>query len=486
MNTNRILSSCGAVFIFLMLMIPALPAQPSSQIQLLIENSLAKNAFWSVQVRDSSGEIIEDLNSDNLVRPASVFKLISSGAFLDNLGPDYTFETSLYGRGYQEGERWRGDLIIVGTGDPSINGEFYNDDPFFLFEKWYRILESQGIRQIDGNLIAVNGYFDDIPYPQGWEWDDLSYYYAPEISALSFNFNVVDLEVTADGEVGSVPGIQWFPFNTPYVNFVNEQLITPATSRYDESYRRVLGTNTIILRSTLPQGYYETEPLSVSNPSMYFIDTFSRYLERGNIHVLGQLLVEQDYRNGMEEELTLLDTHVSEPLYKMVEWLNRESDNFYTEMLLKTMAAESYGVQGSTELGLAILKRYMNKMGFDTLNVNLRDGSGMASATLVQAGDLNRFLVNIGKEEYFDFFYNSLSTGGKNGTLSYRFRNSSVRGKFYGKSGYVSGVRSLAGYLDTQSGRRLAVSIFTNNYTARTAHVDLVHESILEYLYEEY
>lgn len=150
------------------------------------------------------------------------------------------------------------------------------------------------------------------------------------------------------------------------------------------------------------------------------------------------------------------------------------------------MAAESYGVQGSTELGLELLKEYMDKMGFDTLNVNLRDGSGMASATLVQAGDLNRFLVNIGKEEYFDFFYNSLSTGGKNGTLSYRFQNSSVRGKFYGKTGYVSGVRSLAGYLDTQSGGRLAVSIFTNNYTARTAHVDLVHESILEYLHEEY
>ncbi|MEX0905308.1 MAG: D-alanyl-D-alanine carboxypeptidase/D-alanyl-D-alanine-endopeptidase [Balneolaceae bacterium] len=486
MMKNRIFSACGGVLIFLMLMVPALTAQTSSQIQLLIENSLAKNAFWSVQVRNSSGEIIEDLNSGNLVRPASVFKLISSGAFLDKLGPGYTFETSLYGRGYQEGERWRGDLIIVGTGDPSINGEFYNNDPLFLFEKWYRVLESHGIRQIDGNLVAVNGYFDDIPYPQGWEWDDLSYYYAPEISALSFNFNVVDLEVTAEGEVGSVPGIQWFPFNTPYVNFVNEQLITPSTSRYDESYRRVLGTNTIVLRSTLPQGYYETEPLSVANPAMYFIDTFSRYLERGNIPVLGQLLVEQDYRNGREEDLTLLDRHVSEPLYKMVEWLNRESDNFYTEMLLKAMAAESYGVQGSTELGLEILKGYMDKMGFDTLNVNLRDGSGMAPATLIQAGDLNQFLVNIGQEEYFDYYYNSLSTGGINGTLSYRFRNSIVREKFYGKTGFVSGVRSLAGFLDTQSGQRLAVSIFTNNYTARTAHVDLIHESILEHLYESY
>lgn len=468
---------------------PNVTAQPRSSqaIQQIIENSLARNAFWSVQVRDQSGNILEDLNSDRLVRPASVFKLISSGSFLDKLGPDYTFETPLYGRGRQEGNRWKGDLIIAGSGDPSINGEFYNDDPLFLFETWLQVLQSHGIEQIDGNLIALNGYFDDIPYPQGWEWDDLSYYYAPEISALSWNFNVVDLEVVADGPVGSTPEIQWFPFNTPYVNFINEQQITPVAATYDESYRRLLGSDTIILRSTLPQGYYETEPLSVPEPARYFIDTFARYLEKGNIQIQGQLIVENDWTlPGDAEDFTVLHTHISEPLHKMVRWMNRESDNFYTEMLLKTTAAESYEIQGTTDLGLDVLKGYMNKMGFDTLSVNLRDGSGMASATLVKAGDLNQYLINISDEDYFDSFYNSLSVGGVNGTLSYRFRNSNLTGKFLGKTGYVTGVRSLAGYLDTRSGQRLAVSIFTNNYTTRTSHVDRAHERILEYLFEEY
>lgn len=486
MNINRVITACLGFLLFFLPPSGGLMAQTPSEIQLLIENSLAKNAFWSVQVRGESGELLEEINSQKMVRPASVFKLISSGAFLDKLGPDYMYETTLYGRGHQEGSRWVGDLIVVGRGDPTINGEFYDNDPLFLFETWYQVLDSLGISEVDGNLIGVNGYFDDVPYPRGWEWDDLSYYYAPEISALSFNFNVVDLEVVADGQVGSVPKIQWFPFNTPYVNFVNEQLIAPSTTRFDESYRRELGSNTIYLRSTLPQGYYETEPLSVAEPAQYFMDTFARYLEMGNIRVQGQILVEREMFNGNEENLTLLHAHISEPLYKMVEWMNRESDNFYTEMLLKTMAAESFQIPGSTETGLDILKNYMYKMGFDTTLVNLRDGSGMAPATLIKADDLNQYLVNIRNEDYFTTFFNSLSTGGKNGTLSHRFRNSMVRDRFYGKTGFVSGVRGLAGYLHTRSGQQLVVSIFTNNYTARTAHVDRIHESILEYLFEEY
>lgn len=461
-------------------------AQLSETIASRIDNSLANHAFWSLEVRDSTGTVVESLNTEKLVRPASVFKLISSGAFLKKLGSDYRFKTTLYGRGFVEGDHWKGDLMVVGRGDPTINGEFYNGDPLFLFEEWYQLLDSLGVRQIDGNLIAQTGFFDDVPYPKGWEWDDLSYYYAPEISALSFNSNVVDLEVDANGSLGSVPRIQWFPFNTPYVEFINEQVITPSSSRYNESYRRELGSNRIYLRSTLPQGYYETEPLSVPDPALYFIDTFRRYIEQGNIQLSGQMMIDKSYRSRIDESFTELHTHTSEPLHKIVEWLNRESDNFYTEMLLKTMGAEHYQVQGSTRLGLVQLREFMHEMDFDTLSTTLRDGSGMAPATLVKSGDMNRYLYNLRDADFYEPFFKSLSVGGINGTLSYRFRNSKIRENFYGKTGYVAGVRSLSGYLDTATGHRLTVSIFTNNYTASTSHVDLIHQSILEYLYDEY
>ncbi|MCG2589449.1 D-alanyl-D-alanine carboxypeptidase/D-alanyl-D-alanine endopeptidase [Rhodohalobacter sulfatireducens] len=461
-------------------------AQISEPILNLIENNRAENALWVVQVRDSSGSVLESYNADKIIRPASNLKLISSGAYLEFLGADYKFRTRLYGEGEQAGDTWSGDMVVQGSGDPSISGEFYQDNPLFLFEKWADLLIDKGIQKIDGNLIGHTGLFDDIPYPEGWEWSDLSFYYAPEISALSFNGNVVNLEVVADGPVGSAPEIQWFPFNTPYVEFINEQQITPRGSKYDESYRRVLGTNTIILRSTLPQGYYETEPLSILEPAYYFMDTFKRYLVERGVEVTGQIFIDHNYEFYSENGLQLLDEHQSEPLHELIQWMNRESDNFYTEMFLKKAVTEVYGVQGSTDLGLEMMKSYMQEMAFDTSQVSLKDASGMAPATLLKASDLNRYLLKVQEKEYFPYLYESLSVGGRNGTLSYRFNNSPVWGNFNGKTGFVTGVRSLSGYLETESGQRLIVSIFTNNYTAKTSHVDLIHQRILEYLHSAY
>jgi len=460
-------------------------SQQIDHVRDIIDRSHASSSFWSVMVRDSNGDVIYDYNSDKLIRPASNLKLVSSAAFLEKLGYDYTFETTLYGTGEQVGNRWAGDLYIRGSGDPSINGKAY-DDPLFLFEQWFSLLDSMGVEIVDGNIIGHDGYFDDVPYPRGWEWDDLSYFYAPEISALSFNLNVVDLEVLANGRPGSTPTITWFPFDTPYVQFVNEQRITPRGTRFDESYRRELGTNRIYLRSTLPEGYYETEPLSVHNPSRFFIDTFKRYLERQGIGVRGQLLITRDQVNWSAPGFVELDSHQSHPLHTMITRLNRESDNFYAEMLLKNLASVEYGVPGSTELGLKVVKEFMKSSGFDTTAVMLRDASGMAPATLLRTSELNQFLYDIQSKPYFEYYLNSLSVGSVNGTLRYRFHNNSVSDNFLGKTGFLSGVRSLSGYLDTRNGERLIVTIATNNYTVRTTVVDLIHERILNYFYTNY
>lgn len=331
-------------------------AQLSGEIKSIIDSSRASNAFWAVQIRDSQGNIVEELNGDKLIRPASNLKLLTSGALLARLGPDFYFETTLYGRGEQVESVWIGDLVIEGVGDPSIDGRFYNDNPFYVFEKWANTLITNGISRIDGDIFGFDGLFDDVPYPRGWEWDDLSYYYAPEISALSFNSNVVNLEVTADGPVGSSPEIVWSPFNTPYVEFINEQIITPTGTRYEESYRRILGSNTIVLRSTLPQGYYETEPLTVTNPSFFFLDTFVRYLEIRGIEIMGSIFVESDYYQWSNENLVPIDIHRSEPLYRLIERLNQESDNFYTEMLIKKMGHLEYNVQGDNRVGITGIK----------------------------------------------------------------------------------------------------------------------------------
>lgn len=467
--------------------IDSVKGQVSEPLQAIIENGAASDAFWSVMVTDSTGAALEQYNADKQIRPASTFKLITTAALFQYLGGDYTFTTRLYGTGQQDGDTWEGDLLIRGSGDPSINGEFYEGNPLFLFEHWAEVLKSMGITRIDGNLIGNESFFDDIPYPQGWDWDDLSYYYGVEVNALSFNNNVVDLEVLANGDIGQKPEIQWFPFNTPYVNFVNEQVITPPQTSYDESYRRMLGRNTIILRSNLPQGYYETEPLSVTQPSLYFIDTFRRFLQMEGIRVNGQLITDRQNRNWEDENnYHVLHEHESYPLRRLIEWTNKESDNFYTEMLLKTLSAETYDTEGSTELGLEIVKQFMHTADMDTAKTTLRDGSGLASATLVRTSDLNRLLQKVQTFDWYEDFYKSLSVAGVDGTLESRFRGSQIRNRFNGKTGFVSGVRTLTGYLHTESGRRLIVTLATNNYSVKTSTVDNLHEQILEFLYSRY
>lgn len=461
-------------------------AQVSSEILNLIENSQSANALWSVQVRDAEGNIIENLNGEQLVRPASNFKLISSAAYLDYFGADFRFETRLMGRGSQSGNIWNGDIIIEGSGDPTISGRFYDKNAFFVFEKWVDSLLEKGVTSVNGNIVGFDGVFDSTPYPNGWEWDDLSYYYAPEIRALSFNDNVVDLEVIADGPVGSTPEIQWSPMGTDYVKFVNEQVITPQGTTFDEMYRRELGTNIILLRSSLPQGYYETESLTVTDPALYLLDTFKKYLESRGISVSGQLYTDSNFFDWNTDSYTLMYSHQSVELRKIIKELNRESNNFYAEMLLKKLAADKYNVQGSTELGLQVLKKYMHSMEFDTTQVELRDASGMAPATLVKASDLNNYLVLIRNKEYFPVFFDSLAESGLNGTLQYRFNNSPLKGSFNGKTGFVSGVRTISGYLKTEQGTELVVSVFTNNYTAETSSVDFTQQKILEFLYQRY
>lgn len=458
----------------------------SPEIVQSIENSRASSAFWSVIARDTTGKIVEGYNFDKTVRPASNLKLLTSAAILDELGADYTYSTKMYGLGYQTGDTWEGDIIIRGVGDPSISGEFYNDDRSYVFDKFFSALYDRGIREINGNLIGNDAFFDQQPYPEGWSWEDLSFYYGVEISALSFNNNAVDLTVYADEGIGEKPRIEWYPFDTDYVDFVNEQVITPPSSEYDEFYRRLLGTNTIQLQSTLPKNYVEKESLSIKNAPMFFVDTFKKYLEDGNISLSGRVIVDSQPQDWDDEKYEVLAEHKSVPLKRLLEEINKNSDNFYSEMLLKTMAAEHFDVPGSTELGISLVEDFAASKKMDTTRLEMDDGSGMAPSTLITVEDLSQLLVEMRSHPEFDYYKNSLSLSGIDGSLKYRFNKPGMKGKVLGKTGYVSGVRTLSGYLEASSGQILSFSVVTNNYTNKTSYIDYVQEKIIQTMYEKH
>lgn len=488
LNKNTICAGC-AVMVLLSAQSVGVRAQNiifSPDIIQTIENSRAHDAFWSVIVRDSTGKIVEGYNFDKIVRPASNLKLLTTAMVLSELGPDFRYSTKMYGIGLQSDNLWQGDIIIRGSGDPSISGTFYNDDRFHVFEEFYQALDSLGIRKVQGSLVGNDSYFDQRAYPKGWSWDDLSFYYGVEINALSFNENAVDLRVYANGGIGEKPSIEWFPFDTEYVEFINKQIITPAYSEYDESYHRLMGTNTILLKSTLPQNYIEKESLSIMDAPRFFIDTLEKYLSQGKITFEMPMTVESHERNWEGRRYKLLADHRSRPLKLLLREVNKESNNFYAEMLLKTAAAEHYNTEGSTDLGLSLVETFAMKMGMDIKDLEMSDGSGLAASTLITIEDLTRMLVNMRSSIHFGVYKKSLSIAGRDGTLEHRFRNSPIEGKLYGKTGYISGVRALSGYLEAASGQPLTLSVITNNYTESTSYIDRIQEEIIQHIYYKY
>lgn len=477
--------SCGIILFFFACQPIYAQHSITGKIDQIIKSSVANDAFWSVSVRDTTGNVLIGINNHRLMSPSSNLMLLTSSAILHALGPDYTFKTRIYGDGVQKDSVWNGDIYIVGSGDPSIGGDIYNGDKLHVFDDFYAKLDTLGIAAVNGYLIGNNSYFDNKEYPYGWNWNDLTYSFAPEIDALSFNNNCVDLTVNARGRVGDTPSIKWFPFNTDYVHFINEQSIIPSNIPENSSYRRILGTNTILLKSSLSQNSVKEESLTITNPPLYFIDSFKKYLQMNGFVWDGNMVI--DHREHNWQDTTMfrqLAVHESVPVKDLLEQINKDDNNFYVEMMLKAAAAKEYNVQGSTELGIQMVEEYAADMGIDTTKVLMSDGSGLSDQDLINTDAISKLLFSMRKQPLFPTYKNSLSTASLDGTLENRFWNTPLKAKINGNFGFRSGIAAFSGYLTTSNNHLLMFSIIANHVKNHKTAVIKIEDKILELLYQ--
>lgn len=517
-----------ALLCFVLAPIYLVPVRLQAQsVEDIIMQHESKGVHWSISVIDEQGQSLESWNDQKWIVPASNMKLVTSAAVLEKLGTEFRYQTPIYGRGYLEDSVWVGDLMIVGKGDPSISGFLYEENRYHVFEELLHVLKNAGITGWTGQWIGRLGYFDAEVYPKGWDWDDLNFYYGVEISELSFNNNAVDLEVVAEGEIGAKPQISWFPDQTDYVRFINEQRIAPAHTKYDEYYRRSWQTNELYLASSLPVGYKETEALAIYDAPAFFMDSFVDYLWANGLEDTQQdtspYRIERWWPDVLKpetnESLTGLASEqlgsalwtgyppnwyatnsasdalvgweylgaVESPeLGSLVSWLNKESDNFYAEMLLKTLSAETHGGPGSTSDGVQKTREILGSMGLDTTYVIMRDGSGLAGGNFLTTSFLTDLLFSMHHSSNSETYRASLPVMGEDGTLHYRMKSSPLRGRVQAKTGFVGGARSLSGYLTTELGNTLIFSMSANNFVSKVSAIDAVHEKILTYLYYNY
>ncbi len=462
-----------------------------ARIHELLNDEQYKNANWGVKVIDlATKDVIFARHTNKSMMPASNAKLYTTAAALDLLGPDFRYETILYTDGAVEDGVLNGNLIIRGSGDPTIGDRYAEEDPTLIFRNWATALKDLGIRQITGDIIGDDDLFDDLSLGYGWSWDDEPYYYSAEISALTFYDN--SIRFILEGQQEGMPAkLRWDPFNTDYVDVVNRTVTVHPDSSDDIDYSRPRNFNTIEAISEIYPAEIDTSYITVSNPTKYFTHVLREVLVQEGIVVIGRPVDVDDLSIKPEKRmLEQLLIHRSPPLSEMIVILNKESQNLYAELLIRTLGihAPVPGLEpddSSAERGVMSARETYGRALVDTSRIKLLDGSGLSRMNLVTAdmtANLLTYMWDHPNRAVQQAYYDSLPIGGVDGTLEDRFRRSPTYRNVRAKTGTLTGASSLSGYVSSAAGTPLLFVIMCNNYTVKTSAVRRTQNALVTLL----
>jgi D-alanyl-D-alanine carboxypeptidase/D-alanyl-D-alanine-endopeptidase (penicillin-binding protein 4) len=451
-------------------------------------------ADWGIYARDlSTGKTLVDYNGNKLFVPASNTKLYTTSAALRLLGPDFRFRTVVLATGPVEDSILVGDLIVIGGGDPTWSARFYEDDPTYVFRGWADSLKAMGIRSIARDIVGIDAIFDDFPLGSGWNWDYEPYYYAAQVAGLSFNENTLDFTIEP-GAIGEAPTILPSP-GTSYVQIENnlvtldtlalldslgildsldlrdslaysDSLILPDTLEvpdFDWEFDRPRGTNRVIFEGIYPATDTVESGASVEDPIAYTATVLKETLVSQAIHVGGGIQSRTLYEDHQRTDLPEGDTlfiYESPPLKDIIYYLNKDSQNFMAEILLRTMGT-LMGNGGSGWKGRRVARFAWAEMAVDTNTTYLTDGSGLSRYNKLTP----RNTVNLLEAMRDDTsFVRSLPIGGIDGTLERLMAGTAAEGRVLAKTGTLRHVRALSGYVINHKGHWIAFSIMVNDF----------------------
>ena len=415
----------------------------------------------------ADGRVLYEKNADLVFMPASNMKLIVSSAALDLLGPDYIIPTTLFTRGEISDGALKGDVILVGQGDPTLK----DTD----LEEMAAKLKSMGIKTINGDIVADDAYFDSVRLGSGWSWEYESDYYSAQISAINLNQNVVGVYVRPGKKVDDPAQIELLP-KTKYMEVKNECKTSDAGSSNSIYMSRIRGTNTIRVAGNVSLDHKPEGPedgVTVDDPALFACTVFKEILRREGIKVKGKVL-----HGAQPADAKSVMVHNSPPMSEMIRLLNKPSDNLMAECLLKQLGAKLKG-GGRAGLGADAEMDYLKKIGADLTAINISDGSGLSRYNLVSPKDLLAILKYMHGHKDSKVFVDSLPIAGVDGTLRKRMKGTAAEGNLRAKTGYIGAVRALSGYVTAKSGEPLVFSILMNNHLCKSSEADAAIDAIV-------
>lgn len=424
---------------FTVLLIPHLSwAGPFSSLNSLIKKHENKKTEVSVAVYslDENKEVYS-YKGDRALNPASNVKVLTAAVVLDKLGPTYRYPTEIYAGASPNSKGEIPSLSVVGYGDPSL-----------VIERLWRIakdLSLQGIKTIKGDLIIDQSYFETSFLHEGFGNEGRAY--AAPVSAIALNFNSFSTLVSSQS------GKLHCQVDPPVDYFLIKECKTTGKGL---SVKRDLdsGKEKVFVRGSYSSSKAKTIYRSVSNPSLYFASALKYLLQQNGIKHQGRIIE----GNAVKGHLLLKD--MSKPLSEIVADLNKYSNNFVAEMLVKTLGARFVSQPGTTEKGVTVLKDYLSFLGAPESSYELENASGLSRKNKLSSSLLTRILAQAYQDpriapEYFA----SLAIAGTDGTVRRRLKSLSLKEKLRVKTGTLNNVSSLSGLIRSKSGKSFVFSV---------------------------
>ena len=416
----------------------------------MMADPVLKNATWGFVVYDpKTKKVISSYNENTPLVPASTTKLLTTETALNMLGENYRWMTQLeYSGTIDENGVLNGNLYLIGSGDPSLGtnkagAASYRD----IISDFVGGVSREGIKKVNGDIIIQTALFKGniSVLPENVVWLENNNYYLPAGSTRDINPANEKLIV----KKGGFSTEKKFFYVSPY----NHQMV------YADKYE---GNG--VLTTKLPDA------------PAYLANSFRTTLVKSGIPVTGK--VTPKMTDAAPENRKMLSAYKSPTLNDIIYYTNQHSDNSLAEALLRTVGYQKMGDQTS-ESGRIVVTNHLKEAGFDMVGLNYIDGSGLSRSNNVTPISQVKFLTSLMDQKYYRSYLTSLPIGGQSGTLKRMF-NAGGNGQVFAKTGTLNKVKTLAGYLKTNSGKTLVFSLMVNNYSGSVDMVKKRMEKILE------
>ena len=434
--------------------------------------------IWGVVVKSlPHGDTLYAANARKLLLPSSNMKILTLAAAADRLGWDYAYETQVRAVGPISAGVLDGDLIVVGSGDPSIDN--WDGIASRLFEGWADGLKAAGIHAVTGRIIGDDNAFDDETLGAGWAWDDLDRSYATGAGALQFNENTAQATIGPGAAVGDDATIAITPPGAALIvrNFVKTGARGTSATLASE---RLPGSTTLDIHGSIPIG---ARPIvrneSVTNPTLYFVNELRAALVADGIEVRGPAVdIDDIARPPASAQGATIVSYRSPPLATLATTMMKLSQNLYAETLLKTIG-RSAGTATAAG-GIAAVRAVMTEWGVPANGYSQVDGSGLSRYDYVTPETLVAVLEHVDRDPRLkEPFRATLPVAGRDGTLENRMRGTAAAGNARAKTGSLTNARSISGYVSSADGEPLVFSIIANNFGIEPEIVDRTADDII-------